>query len=48
MIRVRRLDPRDSDKMSLEEEYDMKRQIEGAEIRIARIKKKKPQKNVGF
>ncbi len=48
MIRVGGLDPRDNDKINLEEEYDMGRQMEGVEVRIARIKKKKLQKDMGF
>ena len=48
MIRVGGLDPRDSDKINLEEEYDMGKQIKEAKLRIARIKKKKLQKDMKF
>ncbi len=40
MIRVRGLDSRDNNKISSEKEYDIKKLIKEAKIRIARIKKK--------
>ena len=46
IIRVEELNPRDSDKINLKKEYDIGRQMKETKIRIVRIKKKKPQKDI--